>query len=121
MYYCGTNVQFACAYIQTYSSKLKLVCMTILSMQTIPLFLMVLFFMVQFYFHPYEDTAANYLESFALFVLVIVLGLGNTTVFTDAVSSSKHFTLAPVFYLPAVVGGVVTAVFVGYQIWYVVI
>ena len=76
--------------------------------------------MVQFYLHPYEDRIANYLESFALLVLVILLGLGNTTVFVDSADNSQRYikyALLPLYYLPVLVGGVTAVVYVAYQIW----
>ena len=73
---------------------------------------------MQFYLHPYEDRIANYLESFVLLVLVVLLGLGNTTVLVDTVDNSqRYFTLLPVYYLPVLVGGVMTVVYIAYQIW----
>ena len=74
--------------------------------------------MVQFYLHPYKDRIANYLESFVLLVLIVLLGLGNTTVLVDSVDNSqRYFTLLPLYYLPVLVGGVTAVVYVTYQIW----
>lgn len=74
--------------------------------------------MVQFYLHPYEDRIANYLESFVLLVLVVLLGLGNTTVLVDTVDDSqRYFTLLPLYYLPVLVGGVMAVVYVAYHVW----
>ena len=78
----------------------------------------VIFFLVQFYLHPYEDKIANYLESFVLLVLVVLLGLGNTTVLVDTVDGSqRYFTLLPLYYLPVLVGGVTAFIYIAYQIW----
>ena len=85
--------------------------------QTVPLFLLVLFFLVQFYFHPYEDTMANYMESFVLLVLVVLLGLGNTTVLIEVVDDGRYFTLLPLYYFPALVGFVTAVAFIAYQVW----
>ena len=76
---------------------------------------MLVFFFIQFFIHPYESAVANYLESFYLLVLVVLLGLGNTPVLLETVK----FTLWPLFYLPIVVGLVVVAVCMGYIVWYV--
>lgn len=58
---------------------------------------------------------ANYLESFVLFVLVVLLGLGNTQVFVETL----EMTLWPLYYLPVFVGVVVVTTYVAYKIWYV--
>ena len=74
-------------------------------------------FILQFYIHPYEDVKANYLESFVLFVLVVLLGLGSTTVLVRVAVSSSTFTLWPLFYLPVVVGVVVATIYILYHVW----
>ena len=76
-------------------------------------------FIVQFYTHPYDDVIANYLESFVLFVLVILLSLGSTTAVVRASLNQPIFTLWPLFYLPILVGGIVAIAFATYQTWYV--
>ena len=86
-------------------------------MQTIPLLLFLMLFIIQFYSHPYEDVTANYLESFVLFILVVLLGLGSTTALIRAANLRSNFTLWPVYYLPVFVGAVVAAIYVSYQIW----
>lgn len=87
-------------------------------LQIVPLFLSVIFFLVQFYLHPYEDRISNYLESFVLLVLVVLLGLGNTTVLVDTVDDSqRYFTLLPLYYLPVLVGGVTAVAYVVHHIW----
>ena len=74
-------------------------------------------FMIQFYVHPYEDVKANYLESFILFVLVVILGFGSTTALIRAGFIHTNFTMWPLFYLPVVVGAVVATIYVLFQIW----
>ena len=86
-------------------------------LQVVPLFLSIIFFLVQFYLHPYEDRIANYLESFVLLVLVVLLGLGNTTVLVDNVDDSqRYYALLSLYYLPVLVGGVTTVIYIAYQI-----
>ena len=86
--------------------------------QIVPLFLLVIILLAQFFLHPYEDTITNYLETFTLLVLVVLLGLGNTTVLVDTVDDSqRYFTLLPLYYLPVLVGGVTAVVYVAYHIW----
>ena len=77
-----------------------------------------LYFLAQFYLHPYKDALSNYLESFVLFVLIVLLGLGNTTVLVDTVNGGRYFTLLPIYYLPVLVGLVTTVAYIVYQIWY---
>ena len=79
-------------------------------------------FIIQFYIHPYEDTKANYLESFVLFSLVVFLGLGSTMSLVRAshFHSNNNFTLWPLFYLPLAVGAVVTTSYIVYQIWWAI-
>lgn len=60
---------------------------------------------------------ANYMESFVLLVLVVLLGLGNTTVLIEAVDDGRHFTLLPLYYLPVFVGFVTVVSFIVYQLW----
>ena len=91
--------------------------MLIFFSQVVPLFLSVFFFMVQFYLHPYKDASANYMESFVLLVLVVLLGLGNTTLVVDTVNNNGRFTLWPIYYLPVLVGGVATTIYIVYHIW----
>ena len=86
------------------------------SVQVLALVNMLVFFFIQFFIHPYRSVVTNYLESFFLLVLVVLLGLGNTPVFRETV----EVTLWPLFYLPIFVGLVVVAVYVGYQVWYVI-
>ena len=86
-------------------------------MQAVPLVLSLLIFLLQFYLHPYKDTRANYMESFVLLVLVVLVGLGNTTSQVDAANDSSHFTLWPIYYIPVIIGGVATIVYAIYQIW----
>ena len=86
--------------------------------QIVPLFLLVMILLAQFFLHPYEDRIANYSETFTLLVLVALLGLGNTTVLVDTVDNSqRYFTLSPLYYLPVLVGGVTAVAYVTYHIW----
>ena len=81
------------------------------------MFLLVLFFLVQFYLHPYENTIANYMESFVLLVLVVLLGLGNTAVLIEVVNDGRYFTLLPLYYLPVLVGFVTAVLFIAHKVW----
>ena len=68
---------------------------------------------IQFFVHPYKNKMANYLESFALLVLIMLLGLGNTPAFVETVD----VVLWPLFYLPIFVEIVIITVYVGYILW----
>ncbi len=87
-----------------------------LIIQVVPLVVSLLIFMLQFYFHPYENISANYVESSLLLLLILVLALGNTTLVINRASIDQHFTLWPIFYLPVLVGGVVTTAYIIYHI-----
>ena len=54
-----------------------------------------------------------------MLVLVIILALGNTTVLVEATTDVKKFTLAPLLFLPILVGGIITTVSIGHKIRYV--
>ena len=88
--------------------------------QVAPLVVALLIFLLQFYFHPYEDVRANYVESSLLLLLILLLALGNTTLVINRASSDEHFTLWPIFYLPVLIGGVVTTAYIVYHILWAV-
>ena len=90
--------------------------MLILFTQVMPLVVSLIIFLLQFYFHPYEDVRANYVESSLLLLLILLLVLGNTSVVMNRARSNEYFTLWPIFYLPVLVGGVVTTAYVIYHI-----
>ena len=68
---------------------------------------------MQFFVHPYKNKMANYLESFALLVLTMLLGFGNTPAFVEA----ADVVLWPLFYLPVFAEIVIIAAYVGYILW----
>ena len=87
------------------------------TLQNVPLILLLIMLIIQFYTHPYDDVIANYLESFVLFVLVVLLSLGNTTAIVRASLNQPIFTLWPLFYLPVFVGVIVAIVYISYKTW----
>ena len=54
-----------------------------------------------------------------LLMLIVLLGLGNTTPLVDIVSRGRYFTLLPIYYLPVLVGIVTTVAYTVYKIWYI--
>ena len=76
-------------------------------------------FLLQFYVHPYEDTLANYMESLTLFVLVVLLALGDTTFLIRRANNVQSFTLWPIYYSPVFVGGIIAAVYIAYHARYI--
>ena len=69
--------------------------------------------LLQLFIHPYKNKMANYLESFAFLVLIMLLGFGNTPAFVEAVD----VVFWPLFYLPVFIEVVIIAVYVGYTLW----
>ena len=71
--------------------------------------------LLQLLIHPYKNKMANYLESFALLVLIVLLGLGNTPAFIEV----ANVVLWPLFYLPVLAEFIVISAYVGFILWYV--
>lgn len=71
---------------------------------------------VQYFVHPYKNKLANYLESFALLVLIVPLGLGNTPTFVEAAVGTSVM-LWPLFYLPVFAEIIIITAYVGYILW----
>ena len=71
---------------------------------------------VQYFVHPYKNKLANYLESFALLVLIVPLGLGNTPTFVEAAVGTSVM-LWPLFYLPVFAEVIIITSYVGYILW----
>jgi hypothetical protein len=94
---------------------LKIVIFVLIQVLALVSVLVLLF--VQFFIHPYKNKLANYLESFALLVLIVPLGLGNTPAFVETAVDSV--VLWPLFYLPVFTELVIIAAYVGYILWYV--
>ena len=82
-------------------------------MQVLALVNLLALLFLQFFIHPYKNKMANYLESFALLVLIVLLGFGNTPAFVQKV----EVVFWPLFYLPVFVEIVIIAVYVGYVLW----
>ena len=80
-------------------------------LQSLPLLLTVVILSMHSFVHPYKSRVANYSESLVMLVLVIILALGNTTVLVEATTDVKKFTLAPLLFLPILVGGIITTVY----------
>ena len=81
--------------------------------QVLALMNMLVLLLLQFFVHPYKNKTANYLESFALLVLIVLLGFGNTPAFVESVD----VVLWPLFYLPVFVEVVIIAAYVGFTLW----
>lgn len=71
---------------------------------------MLVLLLLQFFIHPYKNKMANYLESFALLVLIVLLGFGNT-------SESVDVVFWPLFYLPVFIEIVIITAYVGFILW----
>ena len=81
--------------------------------QVLALVSMLALLLLQLFIHPYKNKMANYLESFAILVLIMLLGFGNTSAFVE----SLDVALWPLFYLPVFIEIAVIAVYVGYILW----
>ena len=89
------------------------------SLQFVPLLLSLILLVLQMATQPYQNKWSNVAETFALFWLVLLLALGNTTPIIIASKELEHFTLWPLFFLPVAIGGSVFIGYVAYKIGYV--
>ena len=91
-----------------------------ISLQTVPLLLMLVVFGAHVFVYPYEDKLSNHIESFVLFILITVLMLGNTTAVVeetrDTDTKEQFFVL---LFIPIYLAILLFACYLVYKLWYV--
>ena len=91
-----------------------------ISLQTVPLLLMLVVFGAHVFVYPYEDKLSNHIESFVLFILITVLMLGNTTAVVeetrDTDTKEQFFVL---LFIPIYLAILLFACCLVYKLWYV--